>query len=224
MRDDPPDSRTTRAVVLLSGGLDSAVALWWALRRGWEVHALAFDYHARPERERRAAHRLAEAARVRLTAVPLPFLREAADLEAGPWTGNAALADAPPGYVPARNLVFYGIASHAAEALGATRVVGGHIGSDAETFGDASRAFFDGLKKLNATGLWTGRARPLSFELPLKGLTKREVVALGVSLGVPFVATWSCYEDAAAPCGACPSCVERRGAFADVGVADPALA
>lgn len=214
----------TRALVLLSGGLDSAVALAWAHREGWDVEPLTFDYHARPRREREAAFAVARAVGARpARVVPLPFLREVGDVPVAERL-NPALGDAPDGYVPARNLVFYALASHFAEIAGARAIVGGHIGTDAERFGDASGAFFEGLSALNRRGLWTARRAPIDIVLPLKGMAKREVVSLAVELGVPLGDTWSCYVDGASPCASCPSCVERERAFAALGVADPLVA
>lgn len=193
-----------RTLVLLSGGLDSAVALWWALREGHDVTALSFRYPGRPARETRAARDLAERAGVRLVESDVPFLRE-------PEGGRFVAA--PRGYVPARNAVFYAAAAYHAEVLGMDAIVGGHNADDAARFPDASAAFFARLEALLADGLWSPDAAASGPKLvmPLSSLTKLQVVALGRSMGVPLALAWSCYEDGEAPCGACPSCVERAG-------------
>jgi 7-cyano-7-deazaguanine synthase len=198
------DAARPRALLLLSGGLDSAVALWWARAEGLDVIPLSFTYPGRPRGEARAARALAERAG---TPPPLeahlPFLREARD---------AGWADAPRGYVPARNALFYAAAVHHAELLACGVVIGGHNGGDGERFPDATRAFFTPLEALLAQGLWrTGsdvRAPPRLL-MPLLDLTKRDVVALGRRLGAPLELAWSCYEDGPAACGACPACVEN---------------
>lgn len=192
-----------RALVLLSGGLDSAVALWWALREGHDVVALSFRYPGRPLREARAARDLAARAGVRLVEADVPFLRE-------PEGGR--FRDAPRGYVPARNAVFYAAAAYHAEVLDRDAVVGGHNADDAARFPDASPAFFARLEALLGDGLWTPPgARAPRLVMPLSRLTKRQVVALGRELRAPLGLAWSCYEDGDAPCAACPSCVERAG-------------
>ena len=202
----------TTAVVLLSGGLDSAVALYWARREGHLLHPLEVEYPQRPRRERAAAEALARALDVERTVVALPFLREVeADTPVGP----------PRGYIPARNFIFYSIAAHEADARGASLIVGGHNRDDGARFPDARRTFFDALELLLADGLWSARERPLRIVLPLADKDKAETVRLGLSLGVPFEHTWSCYEDGDLPCRRCPSCDERARAFAACGVADP---
>lgn len=192
-----------RWLVLLSGGLDSAVALWWALREGHDVVALSFRYPGRPARETRAARDLAQRAGVPLVEADVPFLRE-------PEGGRFALA--PRGYVPARNAIFYASAAHQAEVLGCGAIVGGHNAEDAARFPDASAAFFARLESLLSDGLWSSDGAPgPRLVMPLAALTKLQVVALGRQLGVPLALAWSCYEDGEAPCGACPSCMERAG-------------
>lgn len=190
-----------RALVLLSGGLDSAVALWHARAAGHEVVALSFRYPGRPLKEARAARELARLAAVPHHEADLPFLRE-------PEGGAFALA--PRGYIPGRNALFYAAAAYHAEIVGCQVVVGGHNADDAARFPDARASFFQRLGALLDAGLWGLPGRPaLRLEMPLATLTKKEVVALGRSLRVPLALAWSCYEDGEAPCGACPSCLER---------------
>lgn len=214
-----------RAILLLSGGLDSATTLYLAREEGWEVHPLTFTYHERPSQEVRATDRLAELAgcRDRLIRVDLPFLMEVEDLlEAG--GANPRLRAAPPTYVPARNLVFYSLAAHYAEVRGARWIVGGHNGLDPDTFPDATPAFFARLNRLLETGLATARQAPVEIVNPLQGLSKADVVRRAVELHVPLQHTWSCSLDGDAPCGACAPCEERARAFAEAGREDPLLA
>lgn len=190
-----------RALVLLSGGLDSAVALWWSKREGHQTVALAYAYPGRPKEEARAARDLADHAGVRLDEVPLPFVVEP---EGGRFAG------APRGYIPGRNALFYAAAAHRAEVAGFDLIVGGHNADDARRFPDASPAYFARLGALLADGLWLPRdARAPRLVMPLAALTKREVAALGRELGAPLALSWSCYEDGEAPCGTCPSCTDR---------------
>lgn len=209
----PSKSRPlTRALVLLSGGLDSAVALWWTLREGHEPVALSFLYPGRPASEVRAARDLAATAGAPLVESSLPFLREPADAEVDP--GSRLRKGPPRGYIPARNAVFYASAAYHAEILGCDTIIGGHNADDADRFPDATPGFFDELGRLLDAGLWRppGTRGP-RLVMPLARLDKAEVVALGRTLGVPLAMAWSCYEDGVAPCGTCPSCIERRAAL-----------
>ena len=211
-----------RAVVLVSGGLDSAVALYWAREQGWDLQPLTFHYRHRAAREVRATREVvgASGGEATLLEADLGFLAETADLRE---EGLAApsLRDAPPTYATARNLVFYSAAAYFGETLGARWIVGGHNGADSDTFPDASPAFFRRFNALLKEGLLTHRELGLEVVNPLQGLTKAEVVQEGVRLGVPFRRTWSCHRDQEVSCGACSSCQERADAFVRAGVEDP---
>ncbi|MFN3486581.1 MAG: 7-cyano-7-deazaguanine synthase [Planctomycetota bacterium] len=183
-----------RALVLVSGGIDSAVALWWARER-YRVTALSFEGPSRPRGERRACARIVRRAGVPHLTVPAPYLRPH-----------------PSGYVPARNLVFHGIALSIAEDRGMEAVVAGHNRSDARIFRDARPEFFRRLERL------AGRVR---IELPLASFTDAQVVALGLRWGVPLELTWSCYRDGARPCGRCSACRDRLESLRAAGSEDP---
>jgi 7-cyano-7-deazaguanine synthase len=211
------------AIVLLSGGIDSAVALHSTLRDGHAVLPLTFDYHARPAREVEALEAQLAQARGRgevrsLVRVPLPFLREVEDMASPP----AHLRGAPEGYIPVRNLAFYALAASFAETEGADLIVGGHNGIDPKLFPDSSPRFFDQLNDLFRLGAWSHARHPFRVVLPISGRSKAEVLRLGLAMGAPFALTWSCYHDGKAHCGQCRSCRERRQAFAEVGAPDPA--
>ncbi len=209
-----------RAIVLLSGGIDSAVALHWARAEGFDVRALSFGYHARAAREIEATAALAAAARVPLETIGVPFLREIGDMDV------ARAGPVPSAYVPGRNAVFYAIAAARAEAVGARAIVGGHVRTDPDGFPDSSPEFFAAFARALAIGSWSARlgAPPVELLMPLAGLSKTAVIKLGLSLGVPLALTFSCYGMARRPCGGCPSCEERGQAFAELGVPDPARA
>lgn len=210
-----------RALVLLSGGVDSAVALWWAQDRGWDVGPLTFDYYGRPKRERTAIEALVKRAKVGpVRTVDLPFLREVDDLRPSGFQ-NPALNESPEGYIPARNLIFYSLGAYYAELDGVRYLVGGHNGTDPESFPDASPKFFDHLNRLLGMSLWSYARAPVEVVIPLSGKSKEEVLRLGQRLGVPFELTWSCYWDQDVHCGTCVSCRERREAFDAIGMKDP---
>jgi len=209
------------ALVLLSGGVDSAVALYWAMARGWKVHTLEFDYHLRPCREKRACQGLRGSAAIENSiVVPVPFIREAVDLPPG-MVANPALLDAPEGYVPSRNLIFYSISAYYAEIWNARFIVGGHNRTDHVSFPDAGKEFFSHFENLLRLGMWSHPETCTRVILPLIELDKGEVLALGKDLKVPFEHTWSCYCDSERPCGVCASCLERGEAFRSLGLTDP---
>lgn len=207
-----------RTLVLLSGGLDSLVAAWWALDRGDDVIGLTLDYFQRPPPEKRAVEAIAEAGGFELLTAELPWMRELED-PPHPKLDNPALEDAPYGYVPARNAILYAVAAHHAEIVGAERIVGGHNGTDPERFPDASPSFFEDLEAVLQRGLASGMR--LEIEQPLHGQRKEEIVEKGLELGAPLELSWSCYELGPDPCGVCPSCERRAEAFENVGVEDP---
>jgi 7-cyano-7-deazaguanine synthase len=195
------------ALVLLSGGIDSAVALYWARAQGWTVTTIEFDYYLRPERERESCRRLRACACVEGITVPVGFLRETGDLEP---PVNEALGRAPEGYLPVRNLIFYSICAYYAEIRGAGAIVGGHNRTDPESFPDAGREFFARLEGLLDRAMWSHASTGTRIVLPLIDLDKAGVIELGRRLGVPFDLTWSCYYDGERPCGVCISCIERE--------------
>lgn len=210
-----------RAIVLLSGGIDSAVTLWWARSKGWDIRPLTFDYFGRPKREHDALGALTSRAGLDPARhVDLPFLKEVDDLRKE-GIDNPVLRGSPEGYIPGRNLIFYGLASYYAEVDGVRYIVGGHNGVDPESFPDSSPKFFNFLNSIYRLGLWSYVQSPVQVVVPLSGKTKEEVVRMGLEMEVPFAVTWSCYWDRDVHCGTCASCVERREAFRAVGAEDP---
>jgi 7-cyano-7-deazaguanine synthase len=219
------------AVVLLSGGLDSATCLAWAQGQGFDCHTLAIDYGQRHRIELDAARRVATARGVSdhrelkvdlrsiggsaLTAeLPVPKGREE----------SAISADIPVTYVPARNTVFLALALGLAETLGAHDLVAGMNALDYSGYPDCRPEFvaaFESLARV-ATRAGTEGAR-FEVHTPLMKLDKAGIIRLGVSLGVDYAVTHSCYDPApdGAACGTCDSCQLRRRGFLAAGVPDP---
>lgn len=208
----------TRAIVLLSGGLDSAVALYWALNRGYKVETLTFDYFRRSRREIEACIRISKISGCRNRRFDLGFIKELDDSRKA--TRNPELKRAPSAYIPSRNLIFYGIASSLAELSDSKYIVGGHNRDDVRSFPDSKLSFFESLNHTASAGKISGD-RTGRIIIPLSKLSKSSVIKLGQELGVPFQDTWSCYRSGRKPCGKCSSCILRAKAFLTAGITDP---
>jgi 7-cyano-7-deazaguanine synthase len=220
----------TLAVVLLSGGLDSTTVLAMAQRDGFECHALSFDYGQRHRRELDAAAAVAAGAGVplRTVAVDLASIGGSAltDDIAVPKGRDAHQMEAaiPATYVPARNTVFLSLGLAQAEVLGAFDLFMGVNSVDYSGYPDcrpeyvaAYEAMANLATKAAVEGLGTFRVRT-----PLISMTKAEIVRTGLSLGVDYSLTTSCYDPTdEGACGECDSCTLRLRAFADVGERDP---
>lgn len=202
----------SHALVMLSGGIDSAVALAWASKHYNELSALSLNYHLRPFRERLAVYRLLQRIPAKLLEVELPFLKEASD------TKSKLPKATPEGYISNRNMIFYSIASYFAEIKGCESLVGGHHSQDQAAFPDASVGFFQRFEGLVNQALLT---RKIRLELPLMNWNKEQILLKAKEWNVPLEHTWSCYWDKMSPCGECVSCQERAQAFRKVGMKDP---
>jgi 7-cyano-7-deazaguanine synthase len=220
-----------RAVVLLSGGLDSATCLAWARREGFECTTLAVDYGQRHRIELEAARRVAAALGSR------DHREVAIDLRA---IGGSALTDSIPvprgrsassmangipiTYVPARNTVFLALALGLAETLGATDLVAGMNAIDYSGYPDCRPEFLDAFEGLAALATRAGvEGARFRVHAPLMKLDKAAIVRLGASLGVDYALTHSCYDPApdGTACGACDACLLRRKGFHEAGIPDP---
>ncbi|HWO87671.1 MAG TPA: 7-cyano-7-deazaguanine synthase QueC [Gemmatimonadales bacterium] len=223
-------SRGDPAVVLLSGGLDSATTLAVARRDGFSTHALTFRYGQRHAREVEAAARLAAelgAAEHRVVDVDLRAIGGSAltaDIPVPKDRGDLA-AGVPVTYVPARNTIFLSFALAWAEVLGASDIYLGVNAIDFSGYPDCRPEYIAAFERLATLATRAGVEKRLGFRVrvPLIRLTKGEIVRLGASLGVPFALTTSCYDPAAdgAACGHCDACVLRLRGFAEAGIPDP---
>lgn len=229
---DMPDS-PGKAVVLLSGGLDSAVALAVARSEGFETVALSFDYGQRHKHELAAAARIARhqgAADHRVVTIDLRAVGGSAltaDIDVPKGRDEAAIGRGIPiTYVPARNLVFLSIAAGLAEVIGAEDIFIGVNAVDYSGYPDCRRPFINAFERTAALGTRAGaEGGKLSVHTPLESLTKSEIIRLGTKLSVDFSLTTSCYDPDAEgrSCGACDSCALRRRGFAEAEVGDPTV-
>ena len=227
MKNESGLSSRPRAVVSLSGGMDSSVCLALAAR-DYDVYALHFSYGQRTEqRELTSARAIADVVGVR------QFLPLKIDLFR--QIGGSALTDMkiavpdaptmtkigeeiPVTYVPFRNAHFLSAAVSWAEVLGAEAIFIGAVEQDSSGYPDCRPAYYAAFQKVIETGTKEGN---IQIHTPLIHMKKSEIVRLGVELHAPFHLTWSCYSGEDRACGVCDSCVLRLRAFAEAGVADP---
>jgi len=208
----------SKAIVLLSGGIDSATALFLTKQETDDIYSMNMIYTQSYDSEAEASRRLAAAAQVREhLSIFLPFFKDI-EKRYRP-TPSTKVSSA---YVPARNIVFYGIAAAYAETLGADKIVFGSNADDAKQLPDARPEFIQLMNELVGIGTRVGReGSAVKIVNPLIDYNKSEVLKLAIRLQVPLELTWSCYEDAQIPCGKCRGCLTRKKAFEVLGISDP---
>jgi len=221
----PPKSR---AIVLLSGGMDSCVCAALAAR-DHAAAALHVSYGQRTEdRERQSFLAICQHLNIRdkllvrneaLCAVGGSALTdENIPVPEGDAAIHASGHDIPVTYVPFRNAHFLAVAVSWAEVLGAQKIYIGAVEQDSSGYPDCRPAYYEAFNRVIKTGTKEGN---IAIVTPLIGLRKAEIVRLGLELGAPFHLTWSCYSRQDQACGVCDSCVLRLRAFAAVGARDP---
>jgi len=216
-----------RAIVLLSGGLDSATALAWARRRGFEAYALSIDYGQRHSSELEAAARVASALGAREHRIMRVDLAGIGGSALTDW--SLALPEQPsPGipisYVPARNTLMLALALGWAEVLGAQDLVIGANCIDYSGYPDCRPEFIRSFEALAAVATKAGvEGTRFNVHTPLIAMGKAEIIRSGVQWGVDYAMTVSCYQadSEGAACGRCDSCRLRREGFAQAEVPDP---
>jgi 7-cyano-7-deazaguanine synthase len=219
------------AVVLLSGGLDSATVAALASRDGFDVHALSFRYGQRHALELDAASKVAAhigVAEHRVVDVDLRAFGGSAltaDIPVPKGRPVDAVADIPVTYVPARNTIFLSFALAFAEVLGSSDVFIGVNALDYSGYPDCRPEYIAAFEVMGrlATKAGVEGTQHLRIHAPLVDMTKADIIRAGVDLGVDYGMTLSCYDPAAdgAACGSCDACQLRARGFADAGIADP---
>jgi 7-cyano-7-deazaguanine synthase len=215
------------AVVLVSGGLDSATTLAIARERGHPCHALSFDYGQRHAVELAAARRVCAAEGVvdhRVLAMPIGEFGHSALTDRSIAVPEEVTAGIPVTYVPARNTVFLACALGLAEVVEAQHIYIGVNAVDYSGYPDCRPAYLEAFQRLADLATRRGvEGRPITVHTPLLLMSKAQIVRTGTELGVDFGSTVSCYQ--ATPdgeaCGACDACRLRISGFAAAGVADP---
>ncbi|MDP6686107.1 MAG: 7-cyano-7-deazaguanine synthase QueC [Candidatus Omnitrophota bacterium] len=205
-----------KAVILLSGGMDSAVTLFYAKKKGYKTHCLIFDYGQRHKKEILCAKKLARATKSKyyVLDINLPWKKSAlldknirVPLNRDLRNGKQGI---PPTYVPARNTIFISFALSFAEAIKASAIFIGANAIDFSGYPDCRPMYFRKFNELLKTAT---KAKNIKIEMPLLHKTKKDIVKLGEKLKVPIEATWSCYKGGARPCGKCDACRLRDKAF-----------
>jgi len=217
-----------KAVVLLSGGLDSTVCMAYAKERGFALYPLSFDYHQRHKIELEGAKKIAAhfgAARHLVIETNMDEIGGSAltDANIAVPDGDVKRQSIPATYVPARNLVFLSYALGYAEAIGAQHIFIGVNALDYSGYPDCRPEFIALFQKLAdySTKASVQDGRRIIIEAPLLKLSKKEIVQLGIKLGAPLEYTRSCYKGGEKACGVCDSCKLRLKGFAEAGVKDP---
>ena len=228
--ENPKVETEMKAVILLSGGLDSSTVLYQAKADGYECYPISFDYQQRHRRELHSAFFVAQKAGV--------VKHQVINFDLRLW-GGSALTDntinlpqersleqmsqnIPVTYVPARNTIFLSFALGYAEAIAAERVYIGVNALDYSGYPDCRPDYIQAMQTVFQLGTKQGReGNPINIVAPLIDLKKTEIIELGNQLGVPWDLTWSCYAGSDVACGVCDSCRLRLAAFAQLGLKDP---
>jgi len=213
------------AVILLSGGLDSAVTLYYAKNRGYKLTAAIFDYNQRHRKEINCAKRIARLNGLKcyVIKIRLNWTKSSLTNKRIKVSLNRSLTskDIPFTYVSGRNIIFLSYAASLAESIGARTIfIGAHI-QDYSGYPDCRPEFLRAFEQALGEGLKNKGVRIIA---PLLSKSKKEIIQLGLRLKVPFEHTWSCYQGGSKPCSRCDSCRFRISAFKELRMKDPLLA
>ena len=218
-----------KAIVLLSGGLDSTTALYLAKNQGFdELYAITFLYGQKHDKELKSAQAVAKAVGVKEHKIVNLLLNQwhgcsLTDPDMEVKDGDAERTDIPDTYVPAHNMVFLSVAASWADALDITDIFIGVSEVDYSGYVDCREEFIKAMEQAINLGTILGaeKKQHITIHAPLMHMTKAEEVKLGEQLGVDFGLTWTCYRGGDKPCGTCDSCLLRAKAFEEAGVTDP---
>ncbi|MBP7088486.1 MAG: 7-cyano-7-deazaguanine synthase QueC [Candidatus Omnitrophica bacterium] len=224
MLDDKIKKVKNKAVILLSGGIDSVTTLYLALKKRYRLTALIFDYGQRHKKEINYAKKIAKLNHVKYYLLKgyLPWVNSSLTKKSITVAKNRNLKKKiiPLTYVAGRNIVFLSYAFSLAESIKAQAIfIGAHI-QDYSGYPDCRPKFLKKIQIAANAGLKEDKIKVIA---PLLNKSKRDIIRIGIRLGVPFEYTWSCYEGAAKPCLKCDSCRFRIQSFKALGLKDPLL-
>ena len=218
-----------RAVVLLSGGLDSCVTLAIAKEENDEVYAITFDYGQRHEKEVESARKLGQhygVVKHLILKIPLDQVAESSltreDQPIPQHESVEEVIEIPSTYVPGRNIVLLSYALSWAESVQADSIYIGAHTQDYSGYPDCRPEFLKAFENMARLGTRRGaQGKQIELKYPVINLRKAQIIKKGAEMNVPFELTWSCYEGGAKACGKCDSCQFRLKGFEEVGMKDP---
>tara|TARA_B100000029_G_scaffold235347_1_gene232471 strand:+ start:6331 stop:6993 length:663 start_codon:yes stop_codon:yes gene_type:complete len=216
---------SNNALILLSGGIDSAVALWKMKEMNYDVYTITFNYNKRFAKEIECCNKISNmSGAISHKTIDLNFLSEFEDEnydESSPLFNNKN--NIPPNYIPSRNLIFYSIALWWAETIGIETIVGGHNKNDIDSFPDSNNNFFHQLTDIANHSTYGSKKISYNILVPLSDFNKKQVIEEALRLDVPLKLTWSCEKQEDVPCKLCRSCKLRLDSFSSLGTRDPLL-
>jgi 7-cyano-7-deazaguanine synthase len=211
--------QTKKAIIVLSGGPDSATVAYWAKKQGYQIYPITFKYGQIAVKETEAAQKIAQNLNTNTKIIDLSNLKDI-------FVGATSLVSreipltsefSAPIIVPFRNAIFLSAAVAYAVTLGANKIFYGAQGSDEPFYPDCRREFYEAFEKAARLGT----CEEIDIKAPFSGSKKSDLIKEGKKLGVPFELTWSCYLDGNIHCGKCESCTNRKKAFKEANVDDP---
>jgi 7-cyano-7-deazaguanine synthase len=210
-----------KAVIVLSGGPDSATVAFWAKDLGYHIYPITFNYGQIAVKETEAAQKIARKLGTNTKIIDLSALKDIFNNATSLINRDIPLSGefSAPIIVPFRNAIFLSTAVAYAVTIGADKIFYGAQGSDEPFYPDCRREFYEAFEKAARLGT----CQEIVIKAPFSGSKKSELITEGAKLGVPFDLTWSCYLDGDIHCGKCESCVNRKKSFKDAGILDPTL-
>ncbi len=217
-------NKSKKAVILLSGGADSAVTLYWAKSKNYKLQALIFDYKQRHRKEVECAKKISRLNRVKYYIVNTDLSWAKSSLIDKrikiSLNRNLNKKGIPSTYVSGRNIIFLSYAFSLAESIGAEYIFIGAHTEDYSGYPDCRPEFLRNFQKAANLGMKGGL---IAIKAPLVNKSKKQIIKIGLKLGVPFQFTWSCYQGGNKPCLKCDSCRFRAKAFRALEAGDPLI-
>lgn len=213
-------SKPKKCVVVLSGGPDSATVAYWAKAQGYQIYPITFNYGQIAVKETEAAQKIAVKLGTTTKVIDLSPLKEIFRNVTSLCNTDIPLTSefSSPIIVPFRNAIFLSVAVAYAVAVGADEIFYGAQGSDEPFYPDCRREFYKAFEKAARLGT----CQEITIKAPFNSGKKSDLIKEGAKLAVPFELTWSCYLDGEKHCGKCESCINRKKAFKETGIPDPA--